>query len=217
VGIIGVNRDITERKKIMVQLQESEAKFRALAEGCPFAIMIYQDDYWVYANPAAEYISGYSKEELYQLQFWMIVHPDYQPLVRHRGEQRQAGNQAPPAYDFKIINKAGEEVWVSLAGAGVMYAGKPAGFITVIDINDRKKTEADLRESEKKYRTILDSIPENLRFLTTCFAAFPAIPGKRSPGCITGNIWMTKTQRRFYRYLMRFLRPGSLPGPVISD
>ena len=160
VGVIGVNRDITERKKIITQLQESEEKFRALAEACPFAIMIYQNDYWVYVNPAAEYISGYSREELYQMQFWVIVHPDFQPLVRQRGKQRQAGQQAPPAYDFKIINKTGNDVWVSLSGGILTYEGKPAGLITVIDINERKKAEADLRESEEKYRTILESIED---------------------------------------------------------
>lgn len=77
--------DITERKKIVTRLLESEEKFKALAEACPFAIMMYQNDYWVYVNPAAEYISGYSREELYQMPFWVIVHPDFQPLVRQRG------------------------------------------------------------------------------------------------------------------------------------
>jgi PAS domain S-box-containing protein len=160
IGIIGVNRDITDRKNIMTQLQESEAKFRALAEACPFAIMIYQNDYWVYVNPAAEYISGYSREELYQMHFWVVVHPDFQPLVRQRGQKRQAGENAPPAYDFKIVNKAGKDIWVSLAGGGLIYGGKPAGLITVIDINERKQAEAALRESEEKYRTILASIED---------------------------------------------------------
>lgn len=160
IGIIGVNRDITDRKNIMTQLQESEVKFRALAEASPFAIMIYQNDYWVYANPAAEYISGYSREELYQMHFWAVVHPDFQAMVRQRGQKRQAGETAPMAYDFKIVNKAGTERWVSLAGSGLIYEGMPSGLITVIDINERKKTEADLRKSEEKYRTILESIED---------------------------------------------------------
>lgn len=160
VGLIGVNRDMTERRQMMERIRESEEKFKSLAEACPFAIMIYQNNYWVYANPAAEHISGYSREELYQLPFWRIVHPDYQPLVRERGQNRQSGQQAPPSYDFKIINKSGQEVWVSLSGTGLMYEGKPAGLITVIDINERKKAETVIRQSEEKYRTILDSIED---------------------------------------------------------
>ena len=159
-GFIGIKRDITDRKQIDLKLKESEEKFRTLAEACPFAIMIYQKDFWVYANPAAEAISGYSAEELCQMRFWEIVHPDYQPLVRNRGSKRQSGQKAPPAYDFKIINKRGEDRWVSLSGGSLMYEGNTAGLITVIDITERKLAEAALRESEEKYRTILENIED---------------------------------------------------------
>ena len=160
VVVIGVNRDITDRKQIVSRLMESEEKFRTLAEACPFAIMIYQNDFWVYANPAAEAISGYSADELYQLRFWEIVHPDYQSLVRNRGSKRQTGKQAPPAYDFKIIHKSGNDIWVSLSGSSLMYQGRPAGLITVIDITERKLAEEALRKSEEKYRTVLESIED---------------------------------------------------------
>ncbi|MGM0451720.1 MAG: PAS domain S-box protein [Thermodesulfobacteriota bacterium] len=160
VGVIGVNRDITERKQIDNQLKESEEKFRTLAEACPFAIMIYQDDYWVYANPAAEQISGYSRQELYGMRFWEIVHPADQGLVRNRGSQRQSGRNAPPSYDFRIVNKSGELRWTSLTGASFIYQGQPAGLITVIDITQRKQAEEDLRKSEEKYRNIIETIED---------------------------------------------------------
>ncbi|MFP4532964.1 MAG: PAS domain S-box protein [Desulfobacterales bacterium] len=160
IGVIGVNRDITDRKQIVSRLMESEQKFRTLAEACPFAIMIYQDDFWVYANPAAEAISGYPTDELYQMRFWEIVHPEYQALVRNRGSKRQSGQNAPPAYDFKIIHKSGKEVWVSLSGSSLMYQGEPAGLITVIDITERKLAEEALRKSEEKYRAVLENIED---------------------------------------------------------
>jgi len=160
VGFIGVNRDITERKRINARLKESEEKFRTLAEACPFAIMIYQNDYWVYANAAAERISGFSKSDLYQMPFWQMVHPDHRELVRGRGSRRQSGADATPAYDFKIQTKQGETRWVSLSGSSFIYEGNPAGLITVIDITERKKAETELRKSEEKYRTILENIED---------------------------------------------------------
>ncbi|MBS3759706.1 MAG: PAS domain S-box protein, partial [Desulfobacterales bacterium] len=160
LGFIGINRNITERKRAVSRLKESEEKFRTLAEACPFAIMIYQNDYWVYANSAAETISGFSKEELYRMRFWEIVHPDYRDLVRGRGSRRQAGQKATPVYDFKIIDKAGEERWVSLSGGNLTYEGKTAGLITVIDITERKLAETAVRESEEKYRAILENIED---------------------------------------------------------
>src|SRR6056297_209144 len=48
------------------KLNESESKFENLAETTPMAVMIYQNDKWIYANKAAEDISGYKKEELYR-------------------------------------------------------------------------------------------------------------------------------------------------------
>ncbi|HMA85070.1 MAG TPA: PAS domain S-box protein [Desulfosalsimonadaceae bacterium] len=160
IGVIGINRDITDRRQIVSRLIESEEKFRTLAEACPFAIMIYQNDFWVYANPAAEAISGYSTDELYQMRFWEIVHPDYQSLVRNRGNKRQSGQNAPPAYDFKIINKSGNEIWVSLSGSSLMYQDRPAGLITVIDITERKLAEEALRESERRMTQIIEFLPD---------------------------------------------------------
>ncbi|MFZ2920994.1 MAG: PAS domain S-box protein [Desulfosalsimonadaceae bacterium] len=58
------------------------------------------------------------------------------------------------------MNKAGRDIWVSLSGGVLMYEGKPAGLITVIDINERKQAEASLRESEERYRTILEGIED---------------------------------------------------------
>jgi len=160
IGRIGVGRDITGRKKVKQALKESEEKFRVLAESSPTAIMLYQDNMWIYANPAAEKICGYSESELKKMHFWDIVHPDYRKLVQQRGESRQKGMDAEKRYEFKILSKEGKELWVDLSGSQTMYGGRPAGIITVIDINDRKLAEQALSESEEKYRTILESIEE---------------------------------------------------------
>ncbi|MDA3896632.1 MAG: PAS domain S-box protein [Desulfobacteraceae bacterium] len=160
IGIIGINRDINERRLMMDRLRENEEKFRTLAERCPFAIMIYQEDYWVYANPVVEVISGYTPEEFYRMQFWEVVHPDYRKLVLESGKKRQSGQPAPRAYDLKIIHKTGRDVWVSLSGSSLMYKGKPAGLITIMDVSERKQADAALQESEEKYRTILENMED---------------------------------------------------------
>jgi len=131
--------DITARRTIEEELKESEARFRVLAENSPVAIMIYQEDYFVYSNDAGELISGYSREELYKMRFWDFIHPDYKTLVKKRGQSRQSGGTAPQRYDFKIVTKTGEEKWVNLSGATTIYKGKNAGFIVVIDITERKE------------------------------------------------------------------------------
>jgi len=139
--IEGSLRDVTKRKVAEEALRESEEKFRGLAEFTPYAIMIYQDDRWVYANRAATQISGYSEKEILGMNFWEFVDDEFREVVKERGQNRQTGSPAIASYELKIITKAGESRWVYLSGSTIRYNGKPAGMISVIDINDRKRDE----------------------------------------------------------------------------
>lgn len=146
--------------RLVAKFRESEEKFRTLAEACPFAILIYQDDHWVYANTKAEAVSGYRKEELFRMRFWEIVHPDHRPLVRKRGLKRQRGEKAQATYDFRIIDKSGKAKWVSLSGDSFLYDGRPAGLITIIDITERKRAESELLESKRRMSQIIEFLPD---------------------------------------------------------
>ncbi len=138
-GVIGHLHDVQGR------LRESEHKFRKLAETTSTAIMLYQDDRWVYANPAAEHICGYSSDKLREMAIQDIVAPEYRDIIQQRAAQRQQGKQAPSGYEFKIITKQGQEKWVYLEGTTMDYQGRPAGLISAVDITDRKRTEEQLR------------------------------------------------------------------------
>jgi PAS domain S-box-containing protein len=150
----------SERKQTEEALRESEAKFRNLAESTPTAIMLYQDDKWVYANTAAVKITGYGERELLSMNFWDIVHPEDRQLIQERGWKRQKAEATVNRYEFRIIARDGKEKWVDLAGASTMLGGRPAGIISVVDITDRILVEQALRESEEKYRALSNNIPD---------------------------------------------------------
>lgn len=157
--VIHVATDLTALKRFQTCLKESEEKYRVLTESSPTAILMYQDDRWIYANSAAEAICGYGREELYTMNFWEIVHPEHRYLVRERGLLLQAGETVVNRYEFKIIAKDGTEKWVELEGATVHHRGRPAAIILVADITARKEVEAALRVSEENYRRSLDDSP----------------------------------------------------------
>ena len=87
--------DITESHHATEELRESEAKFRALTESAASAIFIFQGEQMVYVNARAEEISGYSREELFGMKFWEVIHPDFRELARSRGLARLHGRGGP--------------------------------------------------------------------------------------------------------------------------
>ncbi|WAI01992.1 response regulator [Methanogenium organophilum] len=147
------------------RLEESEAKFRNLADSTSVAILIHQDNRWIYANPAAERMCGFSAEEICTMEFWERVAPEFQEIVKERGQFRELGRNTPNTYELKILTKTGEEAWAYLRGSTTEYQGRPAGLISVIDITERKKMETALREQEDNYRTLLNSMSDTIFIL----------------------------------------------------
>ncbi len=135
---------------------ESEEKFRTLTESSPVAIMIHQGNFWVYSNPVGVEISGYSEHELYKMHFWEFVDEEYQPFIRERELMRKLSENVSMSYEFSITAKDGTKKWVSLKGNTIVFKGKPAGMISVIDITSRKLAEDELLETNKQLEAALE-------------------------------------------------------------
>nr|MDA3838973.1 PAS domain S-box protein [Candidatus Delongbacteria bacterium] len=144
IGVLNIGHDVSQIRETEKTLIESETKFRNLAENTSVAILMYQDDYWVYANSFAIKTTGYTNEELMKLKFWEFVHPDYQEKIKMLGQKRQEHEEADDSYEFKVITKNNETKWVWLSGTSCMHNGKPAGLISVMDITKRKTAEKEL-------------------------------------------------------------------------
>ncbi|MEW6210286.1 MAG: PAS domain S-box protein [Acidobacteriota bacterium] len=156
--VLSQSNDMTERKRTEQALRESEQMFRTLAETVAVGIYIYRDNRLVYANPAAEAIGGYTREELLDLDPWEAVHPDYREAVKERNLARREGAAAASRYEMKILTKAGEERWVDVTTAAINYQGRDSLLVTSFDITERKRAEEALRESEQMFRTLTETI-----------------------------------------------------------
>jgi PAS domain S-box-containing protein len=147
--------DLTKRRRTEEALRESEAKFRTLTETVDCGIFIIQGERYVYMNPAGERITGYSAAQLYQMEFWSLIHPDFRELVRARGLARQRGEAVPNHYEFKLLRPDGEERWVDFAAGYVEYRGGPAMLGTAFDITERKNAEELLRLDEERLEALV--------------------------------------------------------------
>ena len=159
-GITGVVTDVTERKRAEDALRESETKFRTLTETVAAAAFIVQDTRFRYVNSTTEELTGYSREELLAMDFWDVIHPDSQELVKQRGMARQRGEDVPRQYETKLLTKSGEERWADLTLGVIEFEGKPAVLGTGFDITERKRAEDALRQSEERYRLLADNVTD---------------------------------------------------------
>jgi diguanylate cyclase (GGDEF)-like protein/PAS domain S-box-containing protein len=148
-----------------LQLRESEAKFRALADLAPAVIFIYQDNQIRYVNETIASITGYRQEELRGGNFWKLLHPESIALLQAR---RLAAGADSPAdrVEFKIFRKDGSVGWLDCSWGQVMYEGAPATIGTALDVTERKRTEERLVSSEKRFRSLVENSSDGIGLMS---------------------------------------------------
>ena len=152
--------DITERKRAEDALRESEERFRATFEQAAVGIAhVGPDGRWLRVNQALCDIVGYSREELLQRTFQDITHPDDLETDLDHVRRILAGEIQTYSLEKRYIRKDGSQVWIGLTVALMREpSGAPKYFISIIkDISERRQAEEALRESEERYRDLVEN------------------------------------------------------------
>jgi PAS domain S-box-containing protein len=145
-NFVGVQNDITERRRIEEVLRESEERFRATFEHAAVgAAHVGIDGRWLRVNRRLSEIVGYEREELLERTFQDITHPDDLEEDLEQMRLMLEGELQTYTIEKRYLRKGGPEVWVNLTVSLVRDAsGEPAYFIAVVeDISERKKTEQE--------------------------------------------------------------------------
>ena len=162
-GFLVQIQDITEIKQTEESLKESEEKFQVIANESPISITVYRDNRHLYANPAAEALLGYTKEELFNMDYKEFIHPDYQNMIEELAKARTKGETRKKRYEVKIITKNGQEKWTETSSNLIKYEGSPAIVITSIDITERKNIEEELKEARDNLELKVQERTEELQ------------------------------------------------------
>jgi PAS domain S-box-containing protein len=145
-NFVGVQNDITERRRIGNVLRESEERFRATFEHAAIgAAQVGVDGRWLRVNQRLAEIVGYEPEEMLQTTFQQITHPD--DLERDLAQMRRllAGELRTYTIEKRCLRRDGSLVWVNLTVSLVRDAsGEPIYFIAAVeDISERKKAQEE--------------------------------------------------------------------------
>lgn len=146
------------RKRTEEALRASENRFRVLSENAFVGIYIIQDGRLSYCNSTQAKIFGYTPEELTGADPRLLVHPDDQAMVLENIRRRIDGEIETIHYEFRGRCKDGSTKNIEVLGGRIDFGGKTAVIGNLMDITDRKHAEDILRESEEKYRTLIQKI-----------------------------------------------------------
>ncbi len=163
IALVGVNRDITERKRIEKELRESEDKFRKLAEKSMIGVYLIQDDIFKYINPRFAEIFEYNIDEIInKVGPRELSTPESFKKINDNIIKRITGQVDALHYEFQGLTKSNKIIEAEVFGSRTVYLGKSAVIGTLLDITERKQSEKALQESIKRYQELADLLPQTV-------------------------------------------------------
>ena len=160
ISVLSLVLDVTVATRIEEALRKSEAQYRLLFESNPQAMWVYDLTTlrFLAVNDAAVRHYGYSRAEFLDMTIKDIRPPQDVKLLEEylasdNPELDHAGEWRHQKRDGTIIN-------VDVTTNRLSFAGRPAEFVLVQDVTERKKAETALRISEDRYRDLVDNSHE---------------------------------------------------------
>jgi PAS domain S-box-containing protein len=155
---IGTAFDVTERKRVEEALREGEHRYRSIVENINQAY--YEADrraMFTYCNPGALIISGYAAEELLGTVSYRLIADEDRRKVIAQYEQWYKEKRTDMAMEFRVQTKNGRIFWVEQVTHFKFDAqGNFVKATNVLrDIDERKRAEEELKQSEERYRLVL--------------------------------------------------------------
>lgn len=139
-------------------LLSNENKYRSILENLLEGVIVLQNNMVVYSNPSAYRVTGYTDNELKEMEFIQFVADEDRARIFQNYQRRLKGEVFPP-YDIRIKSKDGNIRWYMINAIKTEWEGSDAILVYIMDIHTRKNTEEALKESENKLQDLLKNVP----------------------------------------------------------
>jgi len=166
-GIQAIVRDQTDRRYDGEVIEESEERYKTMIEESAYAMMII-DKYGelVFSNKATDTLTGRlyiddTRKDV--LRLGIIAKEDIPKVKRAIGEI--LSGKKINLFEIKMVKADNTDIFVEAHGVRIDYMGEPAVLATLRDITAKKKVEDALKESEAKYRSLVENATDQIFML----------------------------------------------------
>lgn len=164
IGIFGIYRDISAQKQAETALMESEERYRQLVENAHD--IIYTTNLggrFLYANPIALKITGYSEQEILNAKYLNLI-PAYYRSTAEAFYKNQVKSDTPSTYfEFPALTKDGREIWLGQNVQLLKRNGRTVGTHAIArDITLRKRMEDELSQNRNQLEMVINMVNEGI-------------------------------------------------------
>lgn len=157
LGYRGADYDITERLESRKALEESEEMYRSVTEAAFEGFLIHRKGTILEASDELLKMFGYERSEVLGTSMFDYIAPDY---VDKAMKGMSSADEIP--YELMGLRKDGVHFYIETCGADVTYHGEKARVVAVRDIDERKRAEEALQESEEQFRQLSEAAYEGI-------------------------------------------------------
>jgi diguanylate cyclase (GGDEF)-like protein/PAS domain S-box-containing protein len=204
---IFICRDVSSEREAMEALRQSEQGYRRMVENSPDGIALIQEGLVIFANGACERLLELNgPDEIWASAFEDFVHPEDRGIWEEGLQAVLENPEEARLSDLRLVKKNGQAFYVELARYVVERAEGRAVQVTLRDISARKRMEAQLKESEERYKGLADAAFDGvaIHFDGVLLAAnrnFNAIFGYAEGDTVGLNIYelLSEEHREYFR------------------
>jgi len=212
-----LKKEVSKLKQTEKVLEQSEEKYRGLVENSFDGIFVQKGPTIIFTNQRLNEMLGYDEGELLGLDHWLVYHPDYQEITRTRAQARMRGEKTTSQYEVKLQRKDGSWLYGEINARDISFEEETGVQVWVRDITKWKQAEDTLKESEEKYRTILESIDDgyfeveltgNLTFFNDALCKITGYKRDELFGMNNREYTTPETAKKMYRIFNQVYRTG---------